>query len=202
MFINQLRTNINMLGGPSKQESTGGLAMQFYPDVRLRLSPIRGVYRNRTTINGTEQVMIGREVSLEAVKSKLGYGNIKVPLTVLFGIGISNIATYIQWMPNKNIMHNGEEVPMLKQGGAWYTLTLPSGEYKVNGQEKLTTAVKEHYEEISSCFTEEDFKIMKDDEVQKESLEFEKGNISAISDLSYEEIPDNIDPETGEILDE
>lgn len=201
MFINQMRTAINMMGGPSKQESTGGNAMQFYPDMRLRLSPIRGVYRNRETINGTEQVMIGREVNLEAVKSKTGFGFIKVPMTVLFGVGISNIATYIQWMPNKTIMHDGKEVPMLKQGGAWYTITLPSGDYKVNGQEKLTYFVKEHYEEISSCFDEEDFRIMKDDEMLKESMEFEQGNMSAITDLSYE-VPENVDPETGEILDE
>lgn len=206
MFINQLRTNINMMGGPSKQESTGGLAMQFYPDARLKLTPIQGVYRNRTTINGTEKVLIGREVGLEAAKNKMGFGQIKVPLTVLFGVGISNIATYIQWMPNKTIMFEEKEIPMLKQGGAWYTITLPSGQYKVNGQDKLNNFVKEHYEEISSCFDESDFRIMQDDEIQKESMEFEKGNIETIANIEYEdpteEVPENVDPETGEILDE
>lgn len=201
MFINQLRTTINMMGGPSKQESTGGNAMLFYPDARLRLQPIQGVYRTRTTINGIEKVLVGREVSLEAIKNKMGYGQIKIPLTILFGVGISNIATYIQWMPNKMIMHEGKEVPMMKQGGAWFTITLPSGEYKVNGQEKLTYFVKEHYEEIASCFGEEDFKIMKDDELQKESMEFEKGNLNAVTDLSTE-VPDDVDPETGEIIED
>lgn len=201
MFINQLRTAINMMGGPSKQESTGGNAMLFYPDARLRLQPIQGVYRTRTTINGVEKVLVGREVSLEAIKNKMGYGQIKVPMTILYGVGISNIATYIQWMPNKTIMHEGKEVPMMKQGGAWFTITLPSGEYKVNGQEKLTYFVKEHYEEITSCFGEEDFEIMKDDEIQKESMEFEKGNLGAVTDLSTE-VPDNVDPETGEIIED
>ena len=57
---------------------------------------------------------------------------------------------------------------------------------------------------------------MQDDEIQKENMESEKGNIDTIANLDYEdpteevpenvdpteEVPENVDPETGEILDE
>ena len=164
MMINQVRTAINMLGGPSRDESTGGNAMRFYPDVRLKLSPKASIFRSRETINGKEDIKVGAEVYLESVKNRVGPCFIKVPMTILFGRGVSNLATYQQWLQYKESPdENGELQPMLRvKGGGYNVLTINGKTYNARGQEALVKTIAEHMSEIEQCFSAEDFKLMRD----------------------------------------
>ena len=185
MFINQVRTSINMLGGPSRDESTGGNAMRFYMDARLKLSPLRGIVKEKETINGKENVKVGAEVYLEAVKSRLGYGFIKVPMTILFGKGVSNIATYVQWLQNKDVNFEGKKVKALQQGGGgYYTFTLEGKQEKVRGIDNVTQYVYDNYDLISEMFTAKDFELMQS-EPEGQSYQGEE-EVSEESEVSKE----------------
>lgn len=187
MLINQVRTAINMLGGPSRDESTGGNAMRFYPDVRLKLSPKASILRKRETINGDEEIKVGAEVYLESVKNRVGPCFIKVPMTIYFGRGVSNLATYQQWIQKKEAPdEDGVLQPMLRiKGGGYNVLTLNGKTYNARGQEQLTKLIAEHIEEIAGCFSAEDFKLMRDQ--YGDSMDTEESRTVVDSDDEEEE---------------
>lgn len=164
MLINQLRTNLNITGmGMSTKISTGGAAIEFYPDIRLRLEKPQPIYQNKkNNLTGEiEKQQIGCTASIYAYKNKLAPGKIKVPISIMFGRGISNLYSYRLWLPNKKVMHDGEEVPMLLvKGGGYNILTLKSGEqYTARGEDALIELIKVHFDEIKSSFTPADFEI-------------------------------------------
>lgn len=165
VLINQLRTNLNITGmGQSTKISTGGAAIEFYPDIRLRLEKPQPIYQNKkNNLTGeVEKQQVGCTASIWAFKSKLGPGKIKVPITIVFGKGISNLLSYRQWLPNKMVKNQQDvEVPMLvTKGGGFNTLTLKDGtEYTARGEDALIELIKQHFDEIRSSFTTSDFEI-------------------------------------------
>lgn len=199
ILINQLRTNLNITGmGQSTKISTGGMAIEFFPDIRLRLERPQPLYQNKkNNLTGeVEKQQVGCTATIWAVKSKLSAGKIKVPLTIVFGKGISNLLSYRQWLPNKMVTFEGKEVPMLEvKGGGYNVLTLKDGsQYTARGEDALTELIQQHFEEIRSCFTSKDFEITEN----KAYAEFE-----ADSTRSLEVEPDkpfSVDEETGEVF--
>lgn len=197
ILINQLRMNLNITGvGVSSKISTGGSAVEFYPDIRLRLEKPQPIYQNKkNNLTGeVEKQQIGCTASIYAFKNKLAAGKIKVPISILYGLGISNLYSYKAWLPNKMVEYEGQEVPMLvTRGGGYSTLTLKSGKQMVvRGDDALNEAIAANFEEIRSSFGPEDFKITEN----KAFAEFdENGN------RTFEVEPD--DPysvsETGEV---
>lgn len=163
ILINQLRTNLNITGmGQSTKISTGGAAIEFYPDIRLRLEKPQPIYQNKkNNLTGeVEKQQVGCTASIWAYKSKLGPGKIKVPITIVFGKGISNLLSYRQWLPNKMIEFEGTEIPMLStKGGGYNILTLKDGQYTARGEDALIDLIKTHFDEIRSSFTSSDFEI-------------------------------------------
>lgn len=164
VLINQLRTNLNITGmGQSTKISTGGAAVEFYPDIRLRLEKPQPVYQNKKNnlTSEVEKQQIGCTASIYAFKNKLAPGKIKVPITIVFGRGISNLLSYKSWLPNKMVTYEGEEVPMLQvKGGGYNLLTLKDGtQYTARGEDALVMLIKDHFDEIRSSFTSDDFEI-------------------------------------------
>lgn len=165
IFINQLRTKINLMA-PSQEVGSGGKSFEYYMDVRTKLSKIRPMTRKLETINGTEEINVGMEVYFEAYKSRVSTPFIKVPMTVVFGKGISNLATYLNWMFRKEVEFDGKKTYMLRQGGGgYYTVILDGKEVKVRGTEALNDFIKEHYEEIKEVFTASDMSLVKGEEI-------------------------------------
>lgn len=199
LVINQLRTNLNITGmGVSTKVSTGGAAVEFFPDIRLRLEKPVPIYQNKkNNLTGeVEKQQIGCTATIFAYKNKLAPGKIKVPISIIFGLGISNLYSYKAWLPNKKVMFEGNEIPMLvTKGGGYSTLTLKSGkQVNVRGEDALNEAIAENFEEIRSSFGPEDFEITEN----KAFAEFdEHGN------RTFEVDPDKafeVDNETGEVF--
>ena len=139
ILINQLRTSIKVVG-PSTKISTGGAAVEYYPDIRLRLEkPVPLTQSRKNNLTGeVETQQIGCTASIWAFKSKLGPGKIKVPITIVFGKGISNLLSYKNWLPNKTVVFEGKETPMLvTKGGGYSTLTLKDEQFTARGENAL-----------------------------------------------------------------
>lgn len=185
LLINQLRTDLNITGyGTSSKKSTGGASVEYLPDIRLRLEKPVPIYQNKkNNLTGeVEKQQIGTTSLINAFKNKLGPGKIKVPISIIFGRGISNIQSYKQWLPNKKVMVDGEEKPMLiTKGGGYHVLTIPDGngsgtEYQARGEDALTELVTEHFEEIKKCFGPADFEITEN----KAYAEFDANNSRSV----------------------
>ena len=178
LLINQLRTNLNITGmGQSTKISTGGSAIEFYPDIRLRLEKPQLQYQNKlNNLTGeVEKQPVGSTATIYAYKNKLAPGKIKVPLTIVWGKGISNLLSYKMWLPNKTVEYNGETIPMLTvKGGGYNVLTLKDGrQFTARGEDALIDLIREHFDEIKSCFTSKDFEITED----KAFAEFEADDV-------------------------
>ena len=164
ILINQLRTSLSLTGGPSTKVSTGGKAVEFYPDIRLRLEKPQYIVDKRKTVNGLEDVNIGADVEVYSIKNKNTNAKIRVPMTIVFGRGISNINSYKKWLPNKTTKNeNGEVVPMLyTKGGGYNIITLNGKTESVRGDGAVTQFIADHFDEIKACFSYKDFVIMED----------------------------------------
>ena len=199
VMINQLRTNLNITGmGQSTKISTGGSAIEFFPDIRLRLEKPQLIYQNKkNNLTGeVEKQPVGCTSTIWAIKSKLSAGKIKVPLTIIFGKGISNVYSYRQWLPNKKVMFEGKEVPMLDtRGGGYNILTLPDNkQYTARGEDAVIDLIMEHFNEIRSCFTSKDFEITEN----KSYAEFEADD-TRLMEIEADK-PFSVDNETGEVF--
>lgn len=177
ILINQLRNDLSLTTGISTKKSTGGAAIEFFPDIRLRLekpSPILQTRRNDFT-GEEEKQQIGCTASIFAWKNKLAPCKIKIPISIIYGKGISNLYSYRNWLPHKNIEYNGEEVPILEtRGGGYNILTLKDNrQFTARGEDALIQLIADHFAEIRTYFTADDFKITE----EKAFAEFdEEGN--------------------------
>ena len=162
ILINQLRTDLSFTGA-SVKKSTGGAGIEYFPDIRLRLEKPQPIYQNKkNNLTGeTEKQQIGCIASIYAYKNKLAAGKIKVPISIIFGRGISNLYSYKLWLPNKTVEHDGQTVPMLEvRGGGYNVLTLKDGsQYTARGEDALIELIKNHFDEIKNSFTTADFEI-------------------------------------------
>lgn len=145
IFINQ--TRVNMSGYVTKYEPTGGQAVKFYPDCSLFMNRKDELCDKRDLLTGTQEVPIGANTFIKATKSRLGLSKIPYPMTVYFGKGVSNLASYESLLPNLTL-DDGTTI-LNKVSSVSYVLTLPSGEYKTSkGHNGLLELLVEHYDEI------------------------------------------------------
>lgn len=94
---------------------------------------------------------IGIIVKLTTKKNRLTVPFAKVEVPIFFGRGVSNIWAYRDWLMDNTVTDQatGEVIPVLnKVGAGYYTLTLPSGTYKVRGDKDMWGLLEEHMDEI------------------------------------------------------
>lgn len=193
-LINQMRTALSLTSyGTSSKKTTGGAAVEYMPDIRIRLeksTPITQKKKNNLT-GEVEEQRIGSITLVNAYKNKLGPGMIKVPVSIIFGRGISNLQSYRQWLPNKTIRIDGEDKPMLEtRGGGYHTLLIPDANdninsYQVRGEDALMDLITKHFDDIKRCFGPEDFTITEN----KGYAEFDENNVRSVEikpDESFE----------------
>lgn len=176
IYINQLRENLSMGYGNKYEDAVpGGKAVKFYSDIVVKLTS-RGVYKRKViTGAGEEQeVATEREIGITTTKNKITDGQVTLPLQVVFGKGISNLAAMPYILKGKRVVNqDGELVNMIEGSGAWFTLSFIKENSPVsircNGANKLKEAIRENYRYIAGLITEEDFKAL-------ESIDGEDGN--------------------------
>lgn len=144
IFVNQMRTNISFIHTTTQE--AGGNAQKFLTDIRMQMRCVKKLEKQMETMNGKTKVPYGAECELWSEKNRHAAPFIKVPVTVIFGKGISNMAAYQRFM---------ERAGICKQGNAgYYTITLPSGEIKARGLADLHKKIHENIEEIKPLLDE------------------------------------------------
>jgi recombination protein RecA len=110
IFINQIRMKIGVMFG-NPETTTGGNALKFYASVRLEVRKIE-------TIDKGEDEAVGNKVRVKVVKNKVAPPFRKVELDIMFGKGVSSIASLL----DAAVKHE-----FIDKKGAWYA----AGEEKI-----------------------------------------------------------------------
>ncbi|MDA3939091.1 MAG: recombinase RecA [Spirochaetia bacterium] len=104
IFINQIRMKIGVMFG-NPETTTGGKALKFYSSIRLE------VRRIETMSKGTEDA-IGNKVRVKIVKNKVAPPFRKVELELIFGKGISALAS---------LLDGALQYDIISKSGSWYS---------------------------------------------------------------------------------
>lgn len=171
LYINQTRENLSMGYGAKYEDAIpGGKAMIYYTDVLIKLTS-RGLYKKKVTTGAGEEQEIAteREIGVTCKKNKITDGQVTLPLQVVFGRGISNIAAMPYILKRKTVMNDkGEVVPMIEGTGAWLTLNLIKDDTPVsircNGTPKLKEAIRANYSDILKLINEDDYRALEEEE--------------------------------------
>jgi recombination protein RecA len=105
IFINQIRMKIGVMYG-NPETTTGGNALKFYSSVRLE------VRKTETITRGSEDDAVGNKVRVKVVKNKVAPPFRKVELEIIFGKGISSLASLL----DAALKHN-----LVEKSGSWYS---------------------------------------------------------------------------------
>jgi recombination protein RecA len=105
IFINQIRMKIGVMFG-NPETTTGGNALKFYASVRL------DVRKYETIEGGGDEDAVGTRVRVKVVKNKVAPPFRKVELEIIFGKGISAIASLLDAAVKYNI---------IEKKGAWFS---------------------------------------------------------------------------------
>lgn len=146
IFINQMRTKIDFRRG-GYEAAAGGSAQQYYMDIRVQIKQKKKLEQAVMTAEGKQTVPYGSENEVSTIKNKWARPFIPLTATVIFGRGISNNAAYRQWLMATN--------RLTMKGAGFYTLTLPSGEYKARGVPETDATIKENLKEIKELIASE-----------------------------------------------
>ena len=177
LYINQTRENLSMSFASKYEDSIpGGKAMIYYTDVLIKLTS-RGLYKKKVTTGAGEEQEIPteREIGVTCKKNKITDGQVTLPLQVVFGRGISNIAAMPYVLRRKTIVDNdGNRVYMVEGQGVSLTLNIitkdeGTGEdtfksIKCKGMPGLKENIRKYYGDILRLITEDDYKALEEDE--------------------------------------
>ena len=161
LFINQLRTDIGTTYAGS--HTTGGKSVQYYSDIRLRLS------RKEKIMNG--DYILGAWVYVIAEKNRVAKGQLPYVLPILYGKGMSQILTVMEAMKKKLIINSrGESVPMYQEG-SWKVVTLGDKEedtFKSQKEKDIMVFVGQNLNRIKEegLIVQDDFRIDPEAEVK------------------------------------
>lgn len=110
VFINQIRMKIGVMFG-NPETTTGGNALKFYASIRLEVRKIE-------TIDKGEDDAVGNRVRVKVVKNKVAPPFRKVELDIIFGKGVSAVAS---------LLDAAVKYELIDKKGSWYT----AGEDKI-----------------------------------------------------------------------
>ncbi len=104
IFINQIRMKIGVMFG-NPETTTGGNALKFYSSVRLEVRKIE------TLSKGADNI-IGNRIRVKIVKNKVAPPFKKVELNLMFGKGLSYVAS---------ILDASIKYDLIDKSGSWYS---------------------------------------------------------------------------------
>jgi protein RecA len=147
VLINQMRTHIDIKRGMAELESAGGQALQFIPDVRLRMQGGQTMKRQEKTPFGVEEVSFGNNAWIWAIKNRNERSGIRLSIPIIFGRGVSNVMVMIDIAKNAGIVSGG--------GGGHFKINMDGCEpISIRGLAELNKYVRENYESLLSILTE------------------------------------------------
>lgn len=181
IFINQLRLKVGVMYG-NPETTPGGYALKFYSSVRIEIR------KSEVIKNGTE--IVGNKVNVKIVKNKVAAPFRKCTLEITYGQGLSALSELIDLAVDFNVV---------KKSGSWYSY---QGDKIGQGKE----AAKEFLKKNEALRAEIEQKVQElirstnlSDDIDQDDLAAQE--TKALSDAIEEDF-DNIDLETGEILDD
>jgi recombination protein RecA len=119
VFTNQLRQKLGVMFG-DPWTTSGGKALPFHASTRVRL-------KNKGQIKDNKNNVIGMTILAQVVKNRLGPPLRSCEFPLYFESGIDDVGSWLKVMKDHKIV---------KQGGAWYTLTDHLGqEHKFQSKE-------------------------------------------------------------------
>ena len=124
IFINQIRMKIGVMFG-NPETTTGGNALKFYASVRIEVRKIESLSKGADDI-------VGNRVRIKVVKNKVSPPFKKVELDLMFGEGISYIAS---------VLDAALKYEMLDKSGSWYSY---NGEKIGQGRDKTLDFLKDN----------------------------------------------------------
>ncbi len=102
VFVNQLRSKIGVMFGPTS-DTTGGRAPKFYATLRMEM-------RKKNRIKKDDNI-VGVSGEMEVVKSKIGVPFRRVEFDLFFDKGIDRLSGLLDYLVRYGI---------IKQSGAWF----------------------------------------------------------------------------------
>ena len=138
IFINQIRNKISTgYYGGNPETTTGGMALRFDSDLRIKLKRTGKIERN--------DKLIGIEVEALIKKSKIGEPEKTAKLEIIFSRGIQK---------EREIIDLATELKIIQKSGTWYSY----GEKKLGqGKENVTDYLLENpeiYQEVEKSVIE------------------------------------------------
>lgn len=150
VFISQVRSKIGVFVGPTT-DTTGGKALKFFSSVRLKVSKIK------TLKKGTEGVVYGNRLRVEATKNKVGLPFKKAEFDLLFEKGLDVFG---------DALDCAKKYGIVKVTGLTYSY---AGKQIGTSRDKTIKAL----EEDTKLFDKIKDQLMKKDEVEVEKEEKE-----------------------------
>lgn len=182
IFINQLRLKVGVMYG-NPETTPGGYALKFYSSVRIEIR------KSEVIKNGTE--IVGNKVNVKIVKNKVAAPFRKCTLEITYGQGLSALSELVDLAVDYNV---------IKKSGSWYSY---QGDKIGQGKE----AAKEFLKNNEALRSEIEQKVqalirssnLSDDIDHDDTIQNQEE--MALNDAIEEDF-DNIDLETGEILED
>jgi recombination protein RecA len=127
IFINQIRMKIGIMFG-NPETTTGGNALKFYASLRL------DVRKQETIEGGGDADAVGNRIKVKVVKNKVAPPFRKVELEIMFGKGVSAIAS---------LLDAAVKYEIIDKKGAWFSY----GEEKIGqGRENAKEFIEKNPE--------------------------------------------------------
>ena len=184
IFINQLRLKVGVMYG-NPETTPGGYALKFYASVRIEIR------KSEVVKNGTE--IVGNKVNVKIVKNKVAAPFRKCQLEITYGQGLSALSELVDL---------AVEYDVIKKSGSWYSY---QGDKIGQGKEAATEFLKAN----EPMRAEIEGKVQQlirgsnlSDDIDADDLAREKEKEELDLNDEIEADFENIDLETGEIIEE
>jgi recombination protein RecA len=146
VFINQIRMKIGVMFG-NPETTTGGNALKFYSSVRLEV-------RRGENIEGADGEVIGNRARVKVAKNKVAPPFRKCELEIIFGKGVSPIAS---------LLDAAIKYEIIDKKGSWFSY----GPEKIAQGRESAKAYLEEHEDVRAEVEEKVREVMFPDRRQK-----------------------------------
>jgi len=171
MFINQLREKIGVMFG-NPETTTGGKALKFYSSIRLE------VRRIETMAKGTDDA-IGNKVRVKIVKNKVAPPFRKVELEIIFGKGISALAS---------LLDGALQYDIISKSGSWYSY----GEERIGQGRENAKLFLENNTDIAAKIEKQVRSLLFPDDSKGSSKDTGKENITKPSTTKNDSVKETL----------